>query len=225
MKTAVVMQPYFIPYAGYFRLFAVSDIFVILDCVQFPRRGWVHRNRLLDRAGNMQWLTLPLEKGPQKTTLIRDLRYRDDAGTEMQKQSHRFPLFDVPSPTISDIVRTLLQPAGSVADHIVTLLDKTCAVLALPFNIIRSSELDLDPDLHGWRRIAAIARQVGAETYLNSPGGVDLYDPSDFRSMGLRLQLLAPYDGTATSILQRLQTDGAQVVRDEILRNTTCMPA
>jgi hypothetical protein len=41
------MQPYFVPYAGYFRLFAASDLFVIYDCVQFPRRGWVHRNRLV----------------------------------------------------------------------------------------------------------------------------------------------------------------------------------
>jgi hypothetical protein len=45
--TIAVMQPYFIPYAGYFRLFAASDLFVIYDCVQFPRRGWVQRNRLI----------------------------------------------------------------------------------------------------------------------------------------------------------------------------------
>ena len=161
------MQPYFIPYAGYFRLFAASDVFVVLDCVQFPRRGWVHRNRLLDRAGNMQWLTLPLEKGPQQTTLIRDLRFRDDPAAELHKQSQRFPLFDAPSPAIDDLVRTILQPAGTVGEHIVTLLEKTCVVLGLPFNIIRSSQLNIDPELHGWRRIAAIAKQVGAEVYLS----------------------------------------------------------
>ena len=60
--TVAVMQPYFIPYAGYFRLFAASDLFVIYDCVQFPRRGWVHRNRLLDRSGKLRWLTLPLDR-------------------------------------------------------------------------------------------------------------------------------------------------------------------
>lgn len=225
MKTVVVMQPYFIPYAGYFRLFAASDLFVVLDCVQFPRRGWVHRNRLIDRDGNLQWLTLPLEKGPQQTTLIRDLRFRDDASAAMLEQSNRFPLFDAPSPAMRDIMRTILQPAGSVAEHIVTLLDKACAALALPFNVIRSSELNIDPDLHGWRRIAAIARQLGAEVYLNSPGGVDLYNPSDFQGMGLSLQLLAPYEGSAASVLQRLHTDGAQVVRNEIIRNTTLLSA
>ena len=34
-----IMQPYFFPYAGYFRLFAHVDEFVIFDCVQFRRRG------------------------------------------------------------------------------------------------------------------------------------------------------------------------------------------
>ena len=34
MKVAI-MQPYFMPYAGYFRLFAAADLFVALDCVQF----------------------------------------------------------------------------------------------------------------------------------------------------------------------------------------------
>lgn len=219
------MQPYFIPYAGYFRLFAASDVFVMLDCVQFPRRGWVHRNRLLDRAENLQWLTLPLEKGPQQTTLIRDLRFRADASAVMLEQSFRFPLFDAPSHSASDIVRSLLHPAGSVSEHIVTLLRETSAVLGLPFNAIRSSELNIDPNLHGWRRIAAIAQQVGADAYLNSPGGVDLYNPSDFQGLGLKLRFLAPYEGATVSVLQRLHNEGAKVVRNEILRNTTFLPA
>ena len=69
--TVAIMQPYFIPYAGYFRLFAASDLFVIYDCVQFPRRGWVHRNKMFGADGRECWLTLPLAKMP------RDVRIRD----------------------------------------------------------------------------------------------------------------------------------------------------
>jgi len=218
------MQPYFIPYAGYFRLFAACDVFVILDCVQFPRQGWVHRNRLLDRAGNLRWLTLPLEKGPQQTTLIRDLRFRADAGVSMLDQSQRFPIFDAPSPAASDIALAILRPTGTVTEYIGNLLRLTCAALGLPFNVIRSSELDIDPSLRGWRRIVAIAQCVGADVYLNSPGGVDLYDPSDFQGAGLKLRVLAPYQGPAASILQRIHDDGAQAVRDDILRDIKLLP-
>src|SRR5437660_8507371 len=76
--TVAIMQPYFIPYAGYFRLFAASDLFVLYDCVQFPRRGWVHRNRLLDASGKERWLTLPLEKAARDAR-IQDLRFAADA--------------------------------------------------------------------------------------------------------------------------------------------------
>ena len=65
MTTVAIMQPYFYPYAGYFRLFARADLFVVYDCVQFPRRGWVHRNRLTGADGQLQWLTLLLQQGVQ----------------------------------------------------------------------------------------------------------------------------------------------------------------
>src|SRR5260221_7894339 len=85
------MQPYFVPYAGYFRLLAATDLFVVYDCVQFPRRGWVHRNRLPDATGELRWLTLPLERAPQET-LISELRFRSDARAALLEQFPRFPL-------------------------------------------------------------------------------------------------------------------------------------
>ena len=224
MKTVAIMQPYFIPYAGYFRLFAASDVFVILDCVQFPRRGWVHRNRLLDREGKLHWLTLPLEKGPQQSTLIRDLNFRADARSTILEQSSRFPVFTATSQVVSDMVQTILQPEGPAIEYVVKLLSKTCTALGLPFNTVRSSELDIDSNLHGWQRLTAIANCLGANAYLNSPGGVGLYNPLDFKGSGLELRFLAPYEGAADSVFQRIHSDGAQAVRDEILRNIKFLP-
>src|SRR5262245_8911697 len=89
--TVAIMQPYFLPYAGYFRLFAATDLFVIYDCVQFPRRGWVHRNRLVDHSGNERWLTLPLQPAPQ-TALIRDLRFPANVADLFAARLRAFPL-------------------------------------------------------------------------------------------------------------------------------------
>src|SRR3954469_21286194 len=87
--TIAVMQPYFIPYAGYFRLFAASDLFVIYDCVQFPRRGWVHRNKLIDGSGAERWLTLPLGKASQ-SALIMDLQFPPNAGQLLRQRLQPF---------------------------------------------------------------------------------------------------------------------------------------
>jgi hypothetical protein len=53
MTTVAVMQPYFLPYPGYFRLFAAADQVALFDCVQFPRRGWVHRSRRRCRLADL----------------------------------------------------------------------------------------------------------------------------------------------------------------------------
>ena len=87
MTVVAVMQPYFMPYAGYFRLFAAADLVAIFDCVQFPRRGWVHRNRLPSRKGEARWLTLPLQK-VRTSTQISKLRFTGNAPAEMVRRTH-----------------------------------------------------------------------------------------------------------------------------------------
>ena len=41
------MQPYFLPYLGYFQLMAAADKFVVYDDVSLIRGGWINRNRIL----------------------------------------------------------------------------------------------------------------------------------------------------------------------------------
>src|SRR5215468_348427 len=91
MATIAIMQPYFLPYAGYFRLIAQADLFVVYDCVQFPRRGWLHRNKLLDANGEEQWLTLPLKPAPQDVK-IADLEFPEDAAASLGERLRPFPI-------------------------------------------------------------------------------------------------------------------------------------
>lgn len=71
MKVAI-MQPYYYPYAGYFRLLAATDLFVILDDVQWNRRGRVHR---CESKG--EWIhTLPIKKTNRDSTMIKDLEWK-----------------------------------------------------------------------------------------------------------------------------------------------------
>ena len=46
MKIAI-MQPYFLPYIGYFQLINAVDKFVIYDDVNFIKKGWINRNNIL----------------------------------------------------------------------------------------------------------------------------------------------------------------------------------
>lgn len=67
-------QPYFSPYPGFFYKAHLSDVFVILDDVQFPRgTTWITRNRFKNDQGTL-WMTLPVKKkglGLQKINAVR----------------------------------------------------------------------------------------------------------------------------------------------------------
>jgi hypothetical protein len=76
--TAAIMQPTYLPYLGYFQLMAASDVFVFLDDVQFARRSWQSRNRILTANGELM-LTVPVKKH-DRDTAISDIEIDDSQG-------------------------------------------------------------------------------------------------------------------------------------------------
>ena len=213
--TVAIMQPYFFPYAGYFRLFAASDLFVIYDCVQFPRRGWVHRNLLVDASGNERWLNLPLEKAPQNV-LIRDLRFPPDAGKLLVERLRPFPLTAHCPASIAPIFAALADIQGTPLDHIERLLELTVAYCGLRWQVIRSSTLNVPAEVRSQNRILEIARRLGAKRYVNAPGGRDLYDPAAFDEAGIELRFLTDYTGPKASILTRMLREDRHDLAEDI---------
>jgi hypothetical protein len=198
-----VMQPYFAPYAGYFRLMCDVDAFVVLDDVQCPRRGGVHRNRLRRLDGSLDWITLPMARAPMGTAIC-DLSFGPQVEAWAGKNSRRFAALRKPAPQVRSCL-PLVEAAETPCDSLLRLLSGFAETLGLAPRFIRQSELPLPEGLKGAARIFEICRQLGAERYVNAPGGVDLYDHDAFRRRGLTLEILPEYRGPMDSILQRLQ--------------------
>lgn len=203
--TVAIMQPYFFPYAGYFRLLEQSDHFVIYDCVQFPRRGYVHRNMLPSKAdgtGEASWLSLPLLK-QSRGIKIMDLKFSDQAATEWPQRLNAPAILRGLGDRDPELDATLraISARGNVCDYLIETLKLTCARLGFMPKISRSSELALPEDLTGQNRILQIAQHHNATTYLNAPGGRSLYDPKKFMQMGIDLQFLPDFTGSKHSIL------------------------
>ncbi|SFU68942.1 WbqC family protein [Nitrosospira multiformis] len=218
MKVAI-MQPYFMPYAGYFRLFAAADVFVALDCVQFPRRGWVHRNRFTDQNGELQWLTVPLKKGDRDTTRICDLKFQDNAKMVLLEETRRFPTLRHIDETHRDLAELFFDLGNDPTDYLITTLTKMARMLGLKRPVMRSSILNIEPRFKAQQRIIEIAKQVGATCYINAPGGKHLYDEATFKRAGLTLDFLPDYRGRFNSILERVIEDGIDLVSEEIEQN------
>jgi hypothetical protein len=221
MTRVAIMQPYFVPYLGYFRLFSTTDIFVILDSVQFSSDGYVHRNRLLDHLDRPQWLKLPLAK-VRLGTRICNLTFDRDAASRLNDQFKMFPALVKPRPEGEELMRLMLEVEGTPVDYLVRTMHCVCDLLRAPWHVVKSSEMQISPDLRGQDRVIEIVRQLGGSVYINAPGGRSLYEVSVFRHAGISLKFLSDYTGTPWSILWRLATDRIEELRTEFSESSTC---
>jgi hypothetical protein len=213
MKIAI-MQPYFLPYAGYLKLLWEADLFVFFDCVQFPRRGWVHRNRYPKENGKEGWFSLPLQKSPL-TTRIQDLTFRVNHEEALSLQLNQCLAIRENEEIRRFILRPLAQ-AESPLDYLIFLLQALCSRLDIQVAFERSSSLGLSDTLKGHHRIIAIAKAFGADEYLNLSGGKDLYKYSDFEDHEISLSFLKPFAGPRWSIGYRLAKGEEEKIKKEI---------
>lgn len=224
MTTIAVMQPYFFPYLGYYRLFAAVDLFVIYDCVQFPRRSYVHRNRLPDNAGRPEWLTLPLARAPVDIR-IDQLRFAADAAEEWPRRLERFPSWRMPTrPEFQALAPTVGDLGNDPPAYLERTLRQTIAGLGVDRPMILSSSLKLAPDLRGQQRILEICRHLRARRYVNAPGGRALYEPEAFSRAGVELTFLPPWSGGADSTLHRLATEPWSDLAREVAQTAIPQP-
>jgi len=193
MKLAI-MQPYFLPYLGYFTLIKHADRFIIFDVVQFIRHGWIERNRILKPVEGWQYIQVPLEKCPRETK-IREMRIRTSEHWE-EKIFRQLEHYRKKSPYFCQVTGFLREALDYRTDSLVglnaRLLDKTCQYLGLPFRVEILSEMDLpiEPANAPDEWALNICKALGANTYLNPPGGIIFFDRSKYFEAGIELQFL-----------------------------------
>ena len=186
-----IMQPYFFPYIGYFQLMQAVDVFVFYDDVQFIKNGWINRNRILVRDHPI-WLTLPVRRDGHHTDHINQRSYALDAGAESVKRKLRSAYvcagdFGTNYSFVSDL---LDFHSPNVALFNANLLRHTARRFGIGCRFVTSSEVVESAGLRGVDKVIGLCRALGAEHYINSIGGLGLYDPQCFAAAGLRLSFL-----------------------------------
>lgn len=190
------MQPYFVPYLGYFQLLHAVDRFVIYDDIEFSKSGWVHRNRILVN-GAPAWLTLALRHDDDHAD-IRDRALTDDFRARnaqllrrVEGTYRRAPRFREAFPLVERILGHDDPELFGFVEHAVRAV---AGWLDIRTPIVRSSTLGVDRALKAQDRVLATVAACGASTYVNPPGGVALYDRAAFEARGVALRFLQPED-------------------------------
>lgn len=193
-----------------------ADIFIILDNVQYQRRGWIHRNEFTKISSETDWLTLPILKSSQTDTKIRDVTFRKSAS--MQELSSPFNI-STKLAEISNIWPTFFNLGGYLLDYLESTIIATNSYLGLNVNVIRASSIDSDSDLKGEQRIINLCQLVGATTYTNASGGKTLYTEANFAKAGIKLNFLPDYKGSYLNSMERILSEKIAFLKSEIYSN------
>jgi len=189
MKLAI-MQPYFLPYIGYFQLMGAVDAFVIYDNIKYTKKGWINRNRLL-RDGEPALFSLPLAKDSDQLD-VRERRLslafdRPKLMNQFVEAYRHAPQFKSLHPRLERIVN---YPDNSLFRYLLHSIEQIREQLGLPTRLIVSSDIPVDHELRGQDRVLAICKALGASCYVNPTGGVDLYQQDAFAQQGVELRFL-----------------------------------
>ncbi|WP_395344869.1 WbqC family protein [Ningiella sp. W23] len=187
LQRCAIMQPTYLPWAGYFHLIASVDVFVFLDDVQFDRRSWQSRNRIFD-GGQVNYLTCPVKKA-SRDTLIRDIALSDD-GTWQAQHIKKISLNYAKAPFFQDLkclIELLTESQyGSLSAlnrSIITLISEQLGLRTI-FEVASTLNCGGKRSEH----LLNICRKVNASSYL-SPQGSREYLAADntFANSGVEL--------------------------------------
>ena len=195
MKVAI-MQPYFLPYIGYFQLIQAADKFVVYDNIEFTKKGWINRNRILVNAKD-EYFTLPLKKDSDYLDI--DKRRLADSFQEGKAKILRkitvcykkVPFYETIYPFIEKLFNKEEVSLFRFIHHSLLVI---CEYLGISTTFTLSSSLQTDHNLKSQDKGISICKELNATHYINPVGGLELYSKKAFDENGIKLNFIRSND-------------------------------
>lgn len=181
-------QPYFFPFPGFFYKAYLSDIFVILDNVQFPRgTTWITRNRFKNEQGSL-WMTVPVKKkglGLQRIDAVRichDGRWHKKHLESLKNAYSRAPYFKVHIGFLEALLSTKFE---KLIDFNLNVIRFLMQQLEIETKVILLSELGIHST--GDKLLIEICGKMGASQFLTQSAAQKYLDADRFSDAGIRV--------------------------------------
>ena len=182
-------QPNFAPWLGFFDKARHSDVLVLLDTVQFIKRGYQNRARVKAPAGT-QWLTVPVitkgryDQATKDVEIDESIRWRAVHLRTLQSTLARAPHYDA----LMDAVRPIYDRTElhRLVDLNVALIRMVVQRLGIDSRLVLASELPLTGS--STSLMISLTRAVGGDVYLSGPTGRNYLEPELFDAAGLALR-------------------------------------
>jgi len=182
-------QPYFSPFPGFFYKAYLSDIFVLLDSVQFPRgSNWINRNRFKNDQGTL-WMTVPVWKkglGLQNINEVRICHEGHWSRKHLASLQHAY----AHAPYFGDHLNFVQEMFSNRYDRLIDLniaiIQHFMKHLAIDTEIKLQSDLEIN--LRGNQLLIDLCKHLNASTFLAQLPARKYLDADLFQQAGIKLQ-------------------------------------
>ena len=197
LMRVAIMQPYFFPYIGYWQLIYNCDEWVFFDSVQYNKKSWMNRNRILhpDPIKEYQYINVPIRKH-SKGTLIKDVKINNDEEWVRKLQGQLTLYKKLNAPYYDDVINIvniiLKERYEDFISLVSSIVNNITEYLGLSIECRRTSELGIDEsrikEADDWALI--ISESLGANEYINPPGGVEIFNEGKYQDSGIDIRFL-----------------------------------
>lgn len=186
-----IMQPYFVPYIGYWQLMNAVDQYVIYDDVNYINRGWINRNRILFE-GKPMYFNISILKASQNKKINEifinpDAKLRNKNLRTLETAYKKAPQFGNVYPMLAEILNNTEE---KLSVFLAYSIRKIAAYLDIKTEFIMSSDIQKDNTKKGQDKILEICEKLHATEYYNAIGGINIYDFAQFTEKDIQLHFL-----------------------------------
>lgn len=190
-KIVAIHQPNFLPWLGFFDKIVRSDVFVLLDNVQFPKKGgtWTNRVQIL-MNGHPNWLTVPVDRTFHGTKLINEMlinnkiNWREKMIKSIQQNYIKAPYFKEIMPLVESLIN---YSTDNLAEYNINAIHTLTEQIGLSTDhFILASTLDAEGSSNDL--LISITKKAGGDTYMCGGGAGGYQDEQIFKQSGVVLQ-------------------------------------
>ncbi|WP_419786691.1 WbqC family protein [Pseudodesulfovibrio sp.] len=184
-----IQQPEHLPWLGFFDKMRRCDLYVLLDNVQFKKRYFENRNKILT-ANGPQWVTVPvISKGrytqPINQVMIDNtVNWRRKYLGSVQAAYGRTPYFPELFPRLEAVIN---KEFSRLADLNIALIEMVRDFTGIDTPMRLASDILPDTDVHGSDLILALSRASGADHYISGPDGRNYLDLGSFLDANIKV--------------------------------------
>ena len=204
-KSIAAMQPYFLPYIGYFQLINKVDIFIVYNLVNYRKKSWINKNRIKDKGSSLPVNIIVPVQNQTSFKLISDIKM--SSNMEWKNKIENLLFFNYKKSEFFKEVFPLLQnilkyETDEIHNYNSNAIKRICSALEISTKIVSNNDsfIEIEKTLSKIKiqngteikeqRVFELCKYYNAKTYLNPINGMELYDFKRFKNQGFNLKFI-----------------------------------